>query len=202
MGDHLSVEYQSCIEDLKRQYVTATALVSMCGCILMGISTNLPIALSCGMGLNAYFAYSIVGFQGSGNISFQTALTTALMEGCIFFVLAISGVMYTLVKWVPEPIKLATPAAMGFFLAHLGLQSAEGIGLVVSDTTTAVTLGGCPEDKRTTIVSFTEACQLDPGQCVSSGAYTCDDLGGIMTSPTTWVGILGLLIIAIFLSYR
>ena len=87
MGDHFSVEYQSCIEDLKRQYVTAIALVSVFGRILMGISTNFPIALSFGMGLNAYFAYSVVGFQGSGKISFQAALTTAFIEGGNFLLL-------------------------------------------------------------------------------------------------------------------
>ena len=174
----------------------------MFGCFLMGITANLPLALSCGMGMNAYFTYSVVGFRGFGFISYQTALTVVIIEGFIFLILAVTGAGNAIVKLIPEPIRLATPAAIGCFLAHLGLQTAEGIGMVVSDTATSVTLGGCPEDKRTPIVSFTEACQADPGMCVSGGAYTCDDLGGIMSSPTTWVGILGLLIMAIFLAYK
>jgi len=201
-GDPFSPEYESCLEAIKRQYITATALASMVGCIMMGVSANLPIALSCGMGMNAYFTYSVVGFRGFGAVSYQAALTAVLIEGCIFLVLAVTGARYAIVKLIPEPIRLATPAAIGCFLAHLGLQTAEGIGMVVSDSATAVTLGGCPEDKRTLMVSFTEACQADTSMCVPGGAYTCDDLGGVMTSATTWVGILGLLIVAVLLSYK
>jgi len=201
-GDPFSAEYELCLEEIKRQYVTATALASMFGCFLMGITANLPIALSCGMGMNAYFTYNVVGFRGFGNISYQTALTAVIIEGFIFLLLSVTGARYAIVKLIPESIRLATPAAIGCFLAHLGLQTAEGIGLVVSDTATAVTLGGCPEDKRSLIVSFTEDCQNDTSMCVPGGAYTCDDLGGIMSSPTAWVGILGMLIMAALLSYK
>ena len=92
-------------------------------------------------------------------------------------------------------------AAIGCFLAHLGLQTAEGIGVVVSDIATAVTLGACPEDRRTPIVAYDDACASE-GICVFSDAYTCDVLGGVMTSGMTWVGILGMMIIAIFLAYK
>jgi AGZA family xanthine/uracil permease-like MFS transporter len=95
-----------------------------------------------------------------------------------------------------------TPAAIGAFLAHLGYQTAEGIGLVVSDIATAVTLGACPVEKRVPIVALTEACAADSNMCVASDAYTCDELGGVMTSPTTWVGILGMLIMVVLLSYK
>ena len=124
-----------------------------------------------------------------------------MIEGAIFFVLAISGARYAIIKLIPEPVRIATPAAIGAFLAHLGLQTAEGIGIVVSDIATAVTLGGCPEDRRTPIVAYDDACAND-GICVFSDAYTCDVLGGIMQSGTTWVGILGMIIIAIFLAYK
>lgn len=201
-GDPFSLEYETCLEQIKRQYVTATALASMFGCFFMGITANLPIALSCGMGLNAYFTYNVVGFRGFGAISYQAALTAVIIEGCIFFVLAVTGARFTLVKLIPESIQLATPAAIGCFLAHLGLQTAEGIGLVVADTATSVTLGGCPEDKRTFIVSLTEDCLNDRNNCLANGAYTCDDLGGVMTSATTWIGILGLIIMAALLSYK
>jgi adenine/guanine/hypoxanthine permease len=153
------------------------------------------------MGMNAYFTYSVVGFYGSGSLSYSTALTAVLIEGFIFLFLAVTGARYFIIKLLPEPVRLATPAATGAFLAHLGLQSAEGIGVVVSDLATAVTLGGCPIAKQTVIVAYNELCATE-GICIPSGAYTCDDLGGIMTSGTTWLGILGTGIIAVLLTYK
>lgn len=173
----------------------------MVGCFLMGILGNLPIALAPGMGLNAYFTYSVVGWRGTGNISYQAAVTAVAIEGVIFFILAITGARFAIIRLLPEPIKTATPAAIGAFLAHLGLQTAEGIGVVVADVATAVTLGGCPEDRRTKMTSLTDDCS-DLGICVTSDAYTCDDLGGIMQSWTTWIGILGLVIMVILLAYK
>ncbi len=144
--DPFSDEYFACKEEFKRQLVVATALTSMVACLIMGLWANLPIALSCGMGMNAYFTYNFVGFHGFGSVPWGTALTAVLIEGIVFFVLAITGLRYYIIKVLfPEPVRLAVPAAIGAFLAHLGLQTAEGIGLVVADTATAVTLGGCPE---------------------------------------------------------
>lgn len=168
----------------------------------MGFLANLPIALAPGMGMNAYFAYSVVGFRGTGDISYESAVTAVAIEGAIFFVLAVTGLRYALIKFVPEPVRVATPAAIGAFLAHLGFQTAEGIGIVVSDIATAVTLGGCPLEKRVPIVALTESCAADTSTCVISDAYTCDNLGGVMTSATTWVGIMGTVIILILLAYR
>jgi AGZA family xanthine/uracil permease-like MFS transporter len=96
---------------------------------------------------------------------------------------------------------LATPAAIGFFLAHLGLQTAEGIGVVVADIATGLTLGGCPEEKRTPMTPYTVACQ-EVGFCKLSDSYTCDELGGQMESGTVWMGILGTAIMAILLAYK
>ena len=100
-----------------------------------------------------------------------------MIEGFIFLILAVSGARAFLARLIPEPVRLATPAAIGAFLAHLGLQTAEGIGIVVSDIATAVTLGACPEENRTPIVSLTESCMENTQTCVVSDAYTCDDLG-------------------------
>ncbi|KAI2488896.1 Permease family [Fragilaria crotonensis] len=194
--------YSQCIEDVKREYITSTAIGSMFGCLCMGLLANLPVALAPGMGMNAYFTYSVVGFRGTGAISYQAAVTAVMIEGSIFLVLALTGIRYAIIKLIPEPVKTATPAAIGAFLAHLGLQTAEGIGVVVSDIATAVTLGGCPEDKRTNLVAFTDACQADVNACVVSDSYTCDELGGVMSSPTTWVGILGLLMMSIMIAYK
>jgi len=150
--------------------------------------------------MNAYFTYSVVGWRGTGIVSYEAAVTAVIIEGVIFFVLAATGARFALVKLIPEPVRIATPAGIGAFLAHLGLQTAEGIGVVVSDVATAVTLGACPLEKRTPVVAYDEACQAE-GICPSD-AYTCDVNGGVMTSPTTWIGILGFMIIAIGLAYR
>lgn len=193
--------YEECLEKIKQQYVTATAIGSMVACLLMGLVANLPIALAPGMGMNAYFAYSVVGWRGTGNVSYQAAVTAVMIEGAIFFVLALTGLRYKIIRLIPEPVRIATPAGIGAFLAHLGLQTAEGIGVVVGDIATAVTLGACPEDKRTPIVAYDADCK-DLGICVFSDNYTCDVEGGIMTSGTTWLGILGMMIIAVALAYK
>lgn len=195
-------EYNLCLNDVKKQFIVSTALVSMFACLLMGLWANLPIALSCGMGMNAYFTFNVVGFHGFGNVKYGAALVAVLIEGLVFFVLAVTGARYYIIKMIPEPVRIATPAAIGAFLAHLGLQTAEGIGIVVSDIATAVTLGGCIEEKRVPIVPLTESCIENTDSCLQSDAYTCDNLGGQMESPTAWMGILGTVIMAILLAYK
>jgi len=179
--------------DVKKQYVVATAIASMFACFAMGILANLPIALSCGMGMNAFFAYNVVGFKGFGDVPYRAAISIVFIEGLIFFVLAITGARFALVKLIPEPVRAATPAAIGAFLAHLGLQTAEGIGLVVADTATGLTLGGCSPDNRIDVAAvggFPE------------GQYTCDGGKGTMQSATTWLGLLGTMIMIILMSYK
>ena len=193
--------YMACMEDIKREFVTSTAVASMLGCLAMGIFANLPIALAPGMGMNAFFTYSVVGWRGTGSIDYDAAVTAVMIEGVIFLLLALTGVRHAITRLLPEPVRVATPAAIGMFLAHLGLQTAEGIGIVVSDIATAVTLGACPEDRRTPIVAYSDEC-ANEGICVFSDAYTCDEEGGVMTSPTAWVGILGLMIMVIMLAYK
>ena len=200
-GDIFAPEYEACLEEIRRQYVTATALGSFIGCLLMGLFANLPLALAPGMGMNAYFTYSVVGFRGTGDVEYQAGLTAVLIEGAIFFVLSVTGIRFAIANLIPEPIKLATGPAIGAFLAQLGLQTAEGLGIVVSDIATAVTLGGCPEAFRTPIVAYDDACAKD-GICVFSDAYTCDVLGEKMTSGTMWIGLLGMMIMAVMLAYK
>jgi AGZA family xanthine/uracil permease-like MFS transporter len=193
--------YAKCVESVKRELITSTAIACCFASILMGLLANLPIALAPGMGINAYFTYSVVGKFGSKDISWESALTAVMIEGAIFFVLAVSGVRYALVRLIPEPVRLATPAAIGAFLAHIGLQTAEGLGVVVADPATLVTIGACPRSKRVPMVAYNDACALD-GICVVGGSYTCDEDSGVMTSATAWVGMLGTVIIIILLTYR
>lgn len=196
-------EYTLCQEETKRQMVVATAMTSMFACLVMGLWANLPIALSCGMGMNAYFTFNVVGFKGFGNVSYGAALTAVLIEGIVFFVLAITGARYWIIKtFIPEPVRHAVPAAIGAFLAHLGLQTAEGLGIVVGDIATAVTLGGCSPEHRIPLVALDESCKADTSMCVTSDTYTCDVLGGQMESPTAWLGLAGTVLMVILLTYK
>lgn len=73
--------YESCLSKTKSDLIVATVLSAMIGSIAMGILANLPLALAPAMGANAYLAYNIVGFHGSGAVSYQTALAVVLVEG-------------------------------------------------------------------------------------------------------------------------
>lgn len=202
-GGPFSDEYHLCMEETKRKFVVATALTSMVACLIMGLWANLPIALSCGMGMNAFFTYNVVGFKSFGNVSYGAALSAVLIEGIVFFVISVSGLRFLIIKtFIPAPVRLATPAAIGAFLAHLGLQTAEGIGVVVADVATAVTLGGCPVEKRIPMVALDARCQANYLDCVVSDSYTCDTLGGHMESATAWIGIFGTLLMVVLLAYK
>jgi len=202
-GNIFAEDYEACLDDIKKEYITATAISAMIGCVVMGVMANLPVALAPGMGLNAYFTFGVVGFRGTGKIAFEAAVTAVLIEGFVFLFLALTGVRYFVAKLIPEPVKASTPAAIGAFLAHLGLQTAEGIGIVVGDVATAVTLGGCAEEDRTDLVAATPECLANGGfDCIPGGTYTCDNSESSMTSATAWVGIFGLILTAILLAYR
>jgi xanthine/uracil/vitamin C permease (AzgA family) len=77
--------------DLNRSLVTATAAVAGFSSFLFGFLTNMPVALGPGMGLNAYFAYQIVGYHGQGIISYNLALTAVFIEGFVFVFLSLIG---------------------------------------------------------------------------------------------------------------
>lgn len=96
------------------------------------------------MGVNAYFAYQVVGFHGSGPVSYRLALTAVFIEGCIFVFLSLIGMRQWLVKVIPSSIKVASGVGIGLFLATIGLSYSAGIGLITGSSATPVTLGGCP----------------------------------------------------------
>ena len=113
----------------------ATALASAAATLLMGLLANYPVALAPGMGLNAYFTFGVV--QGLG-VSWQVALAAVFVEGVLFLLLAVSGARTALLRAIPEPLKLATMAGIGLFLAAIGFQNA---GWVADHPATLVTLG-------------------------------------------------------------
>lgn len=116
------------------------------------------------MGLNAYFAFQVVGPNGSGPIPYGMALTAVFVEGLIFIFLALTGMRQWLVKLIPATIKTATGAGIGFFLTEIGLSYSAGIGAITGGySSTPLAIAGCPEE------------MLDPD------TQMCD--GGIMSSP-------------------
>lgn len=100
------------------------------------------------MGLNAYFTFQVVGYNGSGPISYSLALTAVFVEGLIFIFLALTGMRQWLVKLIPATIKTATGVGIGFFLTEIGLSYSAGIGAITGGDATPLALGGCPNEMR------------------------------------------------------
>ncbi|NEU32253.1 NCS2 family permease [bacterium LRH843] len=114
---------------------TATALAAAIGTLIMGILANYPIALAPGMGLNAFFAYSVVLGMG---IDWKVALFGVFMSGMIFIVITLFGIRELIINAIPAEMKYAAAAGIGLFIAFIGLKNA---GIVVHSDATLVTLG-------------------------------------------------------------
>jgi AGZA family xanthine/uracil permease-like MFS transporter len=114
---------------------TATALAAAIGTLIMGIVANYPIALAPGMGLNAFFAYSVV--LGLG-IDWQVALFGVFLSGIIFILITVFKIRELIINAIPAELKYAAAAGIGLFIAFIGLK---GAGIVVPYEATAVTLG-------------------------------------------------------------
>ncbi|WP_368654330.1 NCS2 family permease [Ornithinibacillus sp. 4-3] len=114
---------------------TATALAAAIGTLLMGVLARYPIALAPGMGLNAFFAFSVVIGMG---IAWETALAGVLASGILFVILSLSGLREKIINAIPSELKKAVGAGIGLFIAFVGLQNA---GIVVGDEATLVAIG-------------------------------------------------------------
>ncbi|KAJ8764073.1 hypothetical protein K2173_004971 [Erythroxylum novogranatense] len=195
--DPVNPGYAACVEKVRKDLIVATAASSLIGCVIMGVLANLPLALAPGMGTNAYFAYTVVGFHGSGNISYQSALAAVFIEGLIFLAISAIGLRAKLAKLVPKPVRISSSAGIGLFLAFIGLQNNQGIGLVAYSSSTLVTLGACPSSSRASlapVMTFPNGTvSLIPGGTVS-GDIMC--LNGRMESPTFWLAVVGFVIIS------
>lgn len=124
---------------------TSTALASALATFIMAFWANYPIALSAGMGLNAYFAYTVCLGQLQGiDDPWKIALAAVLVEGIIFIILSFFKLRETIVNAIPENLKYGITSGIGLFIAFVGLK---GAGVVVSDDSTLVALGnfGRPE---------------------------------------------------------
>ncbi|KAK5175296.1 uncharacterized protein LTR77_000434 [Saxophila tyrrhenica] len=176
-------DYQLCLSGLKRDLTTGTAAISALTTFCMGLFANMPIALAPGMGLNAYFAYTVVGYHGTGLVPYRVAVTAVFVEGFVFVGLTILGLRQWLARAIPASIKLATGVGIGLYLTIIGLTYSAGIGAVVGANATPLELAGCSPQ-------FLD----EDGLCPS--AYT-------MRSPTMWIGIfLGGILTVMLMMFR
>ncbi|MCC4832261.1 NCS2 family permease [Shewanella sp. 10N.7] len=113
----------------------ATCLAAAVGCLVMGFVANYPIALAPGMGLNAFFTYTVVGEMG---YSWETALGAVFMSGICFLILSLVKIREWIVNSIPMSLRLGIAAGIGLFLAFIGLKAA---GIVVASPATLVTMG-------------------------------------------------------------
>jgi len=114
---------------------TATAIASAIATIVMAFAANLPIALAPGMGLNAFFTYTVVFGMG---YSWQIALTAVFLEGILFIILSLFNVREAIIKAIPSNLKKAVAVGIGLFIALIGFSNA---GIVVNDAGTIIGLG-------------------------------------------------------------
>jgi AGZA family xanthine/uracil permease-like MFS transporter len=175
--------YDLCTQKINRDMVTATAAIAALTSFCMGIFANMPIALAPGMGLNAYFAYQVVGIHGSGPVPYRLALTAVFVEGLIFVALSILGLRQWLARAIPSSLKIASGAGIGLYLALIGLTYSAGIGVITGSTDSPLELAGCVP---TLINPVTGVCE-----------------SGQMRNPTMWLGIFcGGIFTAFLMLYR
>ncbi|HOX92386.1 MAG TPA: NCS2 family permease, partial [Spirochaetales bacterium] len=120
---------------------TATALSALIATAVMAIIANLPVALAPGMGLNAFFAFTVVLTMG---YSWQLALTAVFLEGIVFILMSLFNIREAIIKSIPANIKKAVSVGIGLFIAFIGLQNA---GIVVHNPATLVGLGDITQGK-------------------------------------------------------
>ena len=120
---------------------TATALASAIGCTCMAFFANLPFALSAGMGLNAFFAYTVVLGMG---YSWEMALTAVFAEGLLFIILSVTNVREAIFNAIPGTLKIGVSVGIGLFICFIGLQNAH----ICVDGTTLVTMFSFSESLR------------------------------------------------------
>lgn len=119
----------------KAALITVTILATAIGTLTFAFLGNAPFALAPGMGLNAFFTYSLVLGEG---VSWQQALGVVFISGMIFFILAVTGVRNYIAQAIPKELSIASAAGIGLFLSFVGLKS---MGVIVADQSTLVALG-------------------------------------------------------------
>ena len=119
----------------KEAAIASTIYATIVATILMGLVANYPVAVAPGLGINAFFAYYVVGHLG---LPWQTALGAVFISGMIFLLMTFGGVLQAIIRAVPQTLKTSIGVGIGFFIAFIGMKTA---GIVVYDPATFVTLG-------------------------------------------------------------
>lgn len=175
--------------------ITATALASALMTAVMALATNYPLALAPGMGLNAFFTFTLCL---TAKIPWQAALGLVFYGGVIFFALSVTGVRQKLIEAIPRELKLAITCGIGLFIAFIGLK---GAGVIVANPATLVSLG----DLRGAaplltlggiVMAATLVWRKVPGAIVltvlalAAAGLFLDGPGGAVTAhPDRWIGL-------------
>ena len=134
LGFGVGTEYGS---KLYNGVYIATAISAVIGTVIIGLMAKLPLAQASGMGLNAFFVYTVCGFGMSNGMTYANALIFILLDGIIFLLLTVTGLRKTIFNAIPDSVKVAIPAGIGLFIAFIGLQNA---GVIALDSATKVAL--------------------------------------------------------------
>lgn len=178
-----NTEYLLCVQEVQRDLVTATAAIAALSSFCMGLFANMPLGLAPGMGVNAYFTYTVVGYHGSGLVPYRIALTAVFVEGLVFVGLTLLGIRQWLARSIPASIKLATGVGIGLYLTIIGLTYSAGIGLITGYSSTPTEIAGCEQQYMD-----------EDGFCPS--AYK-------MRNPAMWIGIFcGGFVTVMLMMYR
>lgn len=139
----------------KGALITATCLSAAIGTGLTGLWVNAPFAMAPGMGLNAFFTYTVVLGQGA---TWHEALGVVFLSGIVFVILTVTGVRKALIEAIPVEMRLAVGAGIGLFIAFLGMQT---MGLIVANPATLVGLGQFTKPVILGVIGFTVMAFLE-----------------------------------------
>src|ERR671939_846498 len=128
--------------------LTATVLVCFLMTLLMGVYAKLPFAVAPGMGINAFFTFTVILTQ---KVWWQTALGIIFWAGVLFLLISVTPIRETIAKAIPSELRIATAAGIGIFLTFIGLKNA---GLITSDPVTFVKLGTLGREALLAIVGL------------------------------------------------
>ena len=112
-----------------------TCLAASIACFIMGFVANWPVGLAPGMGLNAFFTYSVVGEMG---YTWETALGAVFLSGILFFIMSVTPLRKWMIDSIPTNLRIAMASGVGFFIGFIGLKNG---GIIVSNDTTFLSLG-------------------------------------------------------------
>lgn len=95
-------EWGSCVQTVKQNLIAATCIAAMIATLGMALIARMPLAVAPAMGVNAYFAYTVVGYMGTGRVTYEQALAAAFIEGWIFIALSVTGLRARLIELIPK----------------------------------------------------------------------------------------------------